>query len=66
LAQEKPSFFAAFERGEYGSVHAAAEAAGLIKRSNDPLPRLKSFWNRASRKDRQAFLKWVTAEAKKK
>ncbi len=62
LAQDFPDIFAAFERGEYRSIRAAAEAAGLTKPANNPLPRLKSFWNRASKKDRRAFLKWLESE----
>lgn len=48
-------------RGEYNSLRAAAEAAGIMKPANDPLPRLKSFWRRAKKKDREAFLKWITS-----
>jgi hypothetical protein len=65
LAQEKPDFYEAFMRGDYASIRAAAEAAGLIKRANDPLPRLKAFWKRASRRERQAFLKWMESEGEK-
>jgi hypothetical protein len=62
LAQEKPDYYAKYERGEFGSLRAAAEAAGLIKRANDPLPRLKSFWKRASKKEKRAFLKWMQSD----
>jgi hypothetical protein len=65
LAQEKPDFYEAFMRKEYASLRAAAEAAGLLKRANDPLPRLKSFWSRATAVDKKAFLKWIqSADAK--
>jgi hypothetical protein len=59
LAQEKPEFHEAYLRGEYRSIRAAAEAAGILKAANDPLPRLKSFWKKASKKERQAFLRWM-------
>jgi len=67
LAEQAPDIYDAYMRKEYPSLRAAAEAAGLIKRANDPLPRLKSFWKRASKKDRNAFLEWLkTDEAKVK
>lgn len=62
LAQEKPDFFAAFERGEYRSIRAAAIAAGLVASANVPLPRMKFFWKKASKKDREAFLKWIKTD----
>jgi hypothetical protein len=65
LAQENPEIYKAFENGKYTSLRAAAEAAGIVKRSNDPLPRLKSFWTRASRKEQREFLKWIKAQEKK-
>ncbi|HEV3299468.1 MAG TPA: hypothetical protein VG055_07495 [Planctomycetaceae bacterium] len=65
LAQEKPDIYKAFMHGDYGSLRAAAEAAGLVKRANDPLPRLKSFWKRANKRERQAFLKWMKSDEAK-
>jgi hypothetical protein len=59
LAQEHPEHFAALERGEYKSVRAAAEAAGLVKPSHQPLARLKSYWAKATAQERKEFLKWV-------
>jgi|GEM_PF-3975245 hypothetical protein len=65
LAETSPDIYAAFMRGEYRSLRAAIEAAGLKRPGNSPLPRLKSFWKRASKKDRKAFLDWLkTDEAK--
>jgi hypothetical protein len=65
LAQENPEIYKALQNGEYTSLRAAAEAAGLVKRSNDPLPRLKSFWKRASKKDQQKFRKWLNSDEAK-
>ena len=65
LANESPDIYQAYLRNEYKSVHAAAEAAGFVKRANDPLPRLKSFWKRASKRDRQAFRKWLNSDEAK-
>ncbi len=62
LAQEHPDFYEAFAQGKYRSIRAAAEAAGIVKRANDPLPRLKSFWKRASKKERAAFRKWLESD----
>ena len=59
LAQEYPKYFDAFTSGEYKSLRAAVEAAGLMKPAKKPISRLKSTWNRASPKDRKEFLKWL-------
>ena len=62
LAQEHPKMYEAYLRGEYRSIRAAAEAAGLAKPGNEPLQRLKSNWRRATENDREEFLKWMTTE----
>jgi hypothetical protein len=59
LAQEKPDHYAAYVRGEYRSVRAAAEAAGLVPPGHDPLARLRSYWRKASAAARQEFLAWI-------
>jgi hypothetical protein len=62
LAQDYPKFYEAFLQGEYRSIRAAAEAAGIMRPANDPLPRLKSFWKRATKKERAAFRKWLDSD----
>jgi hypothetical protein len=59
LAQEHPAVWAAFIAGEYRSVRAAAEAAGLVARTNDPLARLKANWNKATPAARRKFLAYL-------
>jgi hypothetical protein len=62
LAQECPSFYRAFLDGEYKSIRAAAEAAGLVKPGHDPLARLKNYWRRATAAARAEFLRWAGAD----
>ena len=65
LAQEHPKIYEAYLRGDYGSIRAAAEAAGLAKSGNEPFQRLKSNWRRATEHEREEFLKWIgSPEAK--
>jgi hypothetical protein len=59
LAEGFPDYYDAYQRGEYKSVRAAAEAAGLVKPGHDALARLKNYWKRASAGQRKAFLTWV-------
>jgi hypothetical protein len=59
LAQEKPKFYEAFRRGEYRSIRAAAEAAGLVKPGHDPLMRCKAYYKKLDAKQRKKFLAWV-------
>lgn len=62
LAQEHGKVYEAYLRGEYRSIRAAAEAAGLASPANEPLQRLKSNWRKATGKDRREFLKWMESE----
>lgn len=62
LAEHHPDVWADFLAGNFRSVRAAAEAAGLTKPSNDPLARLKSNWNKANAAQRRAFLKFIGKE----
>lgn len=62
LAQEFPDIYEAYMRGEYRSIRAAAEAAGLVKPSNDPLQRLKSNWKKATAKQRKEFHAWLETD----
>lgn len=66
LAQDFPDVYEAYLRGEYRSVRAAAEAAGLVKPGNDPMARLKSNWNKATASQRKEFLEWIKSEKAKK
>ena len=65
LREQRPDVYEKWLSREFKSLRTAAEAAGLIKPANNPLPRLKSFWNRASKKDQRAFLKWITVQGGK-
>jgi hypothetical protein len=65
LAQEHPEIYDAYLRAEHRSIRAAAEAAGLVKPANKPLPRLKSNWKKATERERQEFLKWIHEEGAK-
>lgn len=62
LAQDYPDFYEAFTRGQYKSIRAAAEAAGIVKPGHDPLPRLKQYWKKATAEQRQAFLEWIDSQ----
>lgn len=59
LLRDAPDIFAALERGEYRSVHAAAKAAGII-RQKSRLEQLQVLWGKASEDERQAFHAWLT------
>ena len=59
LAQDFPRIWQKYLAGQYRSVRAAAEAAGIVRPSHDPLMRLKSYWKRADKKARRDFLRWV-------
>jgi hypothetical protein len=59
LRRDFPEIFAALERGDYPSVHAAAKAAGLV-REKTPLQQLQHWWHKATAADRAAFLEWCT------
>lgn len=61
LAQQHPKVYEAYLRGEYRSIRAAAEAAGLVPPGNDPLARLKSTWRRATVEQQKAFQEWIKA-----
>lgn len=63
LAQKHPTFYDAYLRGDYKSIRAAAEAAGLVKSSHNPLQRLNSYWRHATEEQRKEFsqtvLEWI-------
>lgn len=61
LNRDHPAVFAALERGEYRSVHAAARAAGLVP-DPDPVKQCQRYWTRLTPDQRQAFLQWATEQ----
>jgi hypothetical protein len=63
LAQEHPTVYDAYQRGEYRSIRAAAEAAGLVPPGHQALPRLKSYWRKASEQEQRDFADWLQSEA---
>jgi hypothetical protein len=65
LAQEHPKIYDAYLRGEYRSIRAAAEAAGLVKSGNETLARLKSNWNKATAAERRSFMEWMKEQRKR-
>jgi hypothetical protein len=62
LAQEKPSYYDAYSRGEYKSVTAAATAAGLLKNNADMRRAKSGCRNLTEPKERQEFLEWLKRE----
>lgn len=64
LRREFPAIWKAYLNGEYKSARQAGIAAGFIKDSHDPLMRLKSNWNKASKSQRNAFFKWIKSQDK--
>jgi hypothetical protein len=62
LAERHPEVWEGYLNGEYTSVRAAAEAAGLVRPANDPVARLKSNWRKATAAQRRAFLTWTESE----
>jgi hypothetical protein len=58
LARDAPEILAAYNRGEYRSVRAAAIAAGIIEPPT-PLDRLRTAWKKASTEEQQTFLKEI-------
>lgn len=61
LKRDYPDIFAAYERKEYRSIHAAAKAAGLV-RDPTPLERLGWAWNKATDEEKQRFAHEVVTD----
>jgi hypothetical protein len=59
LQRDHKVIWNAYLRGEYKSARQAGIAAGFIKDAHDALKRLKSNWNKATKTQRNAFLKWI-------
>ena len=47
---------------KYKSARQAGIAAGFVKDSHDPLQRMKSNWNKATKKQRKDFILWTQKE----
>jgi hypothetical protein len=54
LAREKPEILAAYERGDFKSVRAAAIAAGIVTLPT-PLDQLRKDWKKASPREQETF-----------
>lgn len=59
LQRDHPEIWQAYLKGEYKSARQAGIKAGFVKDTDDPLTRLKMSWNKATKKQRAAFLKWM-------
>lgn len=63
LQERFPEHYQKYLNGEHKSVWAAAVASGLVKKSgHDPLARLKSNWKKATKKERDQFLAWISEQ----
>lgn len=47
---------------KYKSARQAGIAAGFVKNGHDPLQRMKSNWNKATKKQRKEFILWTQKE----
>jgi hypothetical protein len=59
LERDHPEIWQDYLDGKFKSARQAAIQAGFVKDTHDPLMRLKANWNKASKKQRREFLKWV-------
>jgi hypothetical protein len=59
LAKDFPEIWDDYLNGKYKSARQAAIAAGFMKDTHDPVARMKSNWNKATKKERAVFLKWI-------
>lgn len=59
LSRDFPDIWKDYLNGKYPSARQAAIAAGFMKDTHDPLMRLKAYWNKATKKQRSEFLKWL-------
>ena len=57
LAREAPAVLAAYERGEFKSVRAAAKTVGLIKEPT-PLEQMRRLWSKLSPTERDEVKGW--------
>jgi hypothetical protein len=59
LQRDHPEIWQSYLEGAFKSARQAGIQAGFVKDTHDPLMRLKANWNKASKKQRREFLKWV-------
>jgi hypothetical protein len=59
LCRDYKDIWQDYLNGKYPSARQAGIAAGFIKDTHDPLVRMKANWNKATKAQRRAFLKWV-------
>jgi hypothetical protein len=62
LQRDHPEIWQDYLDGKFKSARQAAIQAGFVKDTHDPLMRLKANWNKASKKQRREFLKWVESQ----
>ena len=58
IKRDRPDIAARVKAGEFKSMRAAAIEAGIIKPPT-PLDKLKAAWAKATKTERQAFMKWI-------
>lgn len=59
LQRDHPKIWKRYLNGEIKSARQAGIEAGFVKDTHDPLMRLKSYWNKASKPQQKEFLKWI-------
>lgn len=59
LQRDHPEIWQEYLSGQIKSARQAAIKAGFVKDTHDPLMRMKSYWAKASKKQRNAFKKWI-------
>lgn len=59
LQRDHSAIWEQYLNGGFKSARQAGIKAGFIKDTHDPLCRLKSNWNKATKKQRHAFLMWI-------
>jgi hypothetical protein len=59
LQRDHPEIWQEYLSGKIKSARQAAIKAGFVKDTHDPLMRMKSYWAKASKKQKNAFKKWI-------
>lgn len=62
LQRDHPKVWKQYLNGEFKSARQAGMAAGFICDSHDPLKRLKSYWVKATSKQKKEFLSWIESQ----
>ena len=62
LQQDHPKIWEEYRDGKIKSARQAGIQAGFIKDSHDPLKRLKSNWNKATKRQRDKFIEFLVDE----